>query len=48
MGDNKLKKKLHVGQLYAPSFEDFNDVIDQISKTKYYTNNGPLLQELER
>ena len=48
MEDNKLKKKLHVGQLYVPSFEDFNDVIDQISKTKYYTNNGPLLQELER
>ncbi|WP_269611104.1 DegT/DnrJ/EryC1/StrS family aminotransferase [Prochlorococcus marinus] len=48
MGDNRLEKKLHVGQLYVPSFEDFKDVIDQISKTKYYTNNGPLLQKLER
>ena len=48
MADNRLNKKLHVGQLYVPSFEDFNDVIDQISKTKCYTNNGPLLQKLER
>ncbi len=48
MTDNSLGNKLHVGQLYVPAFEDFKGVIDQISKTNYYTNNGPLLQQLER
>ena len=48
MTDNSLGNKLHVGQLYVPSFEDFGDVIDEISKSKYHTNNGPLLQKLER
>ncbi len=47
MANNRLKKKLHVGQFYVPSFEDFKDIIDQISKTNYYTHNGPLLQKLE-
>ncbi len=48
MADNSLGNKLHVGQLYVPSFEDFKGVIDQMSKTKYHNNNRPLLQKLER
>ncbi len=47
MLDN-ISKVLPVGQLYVPSFEDFKDVVDHLSKNNYYTNHGPLLKSLEK
>ena len=41
-------KNLPVGQLYVPSIDDFKEVIDHILSTKNYTNNGSLLNKLEK
>ena len=45
--DYNIKNKLPVGQLYIPPIEDFMEVVDQILKNKHYSNQGPLLKELE-
>jgi len=38
---------LPVGQLNFPEWEEFEAMFRDIFKRKYYTNHGPLLQELE-
>ena len=38
---------LPVGQLYVPPIEDFNEVVEDILKTKKFNKHGPLLKKLE-
>jgi dTDP-4-amino-4,6-dideoxygalactose transaminase len=42
-----FEKPLPVGQLYFPSWERYEAAFRGIFERQYYTNNGPLLDELE-
>jgi dTDP-4-amino-4,6-dideoxygalactose transaminase len=42
-----FEKTLPVGQLYFPSWERYESAFRGIFERQYYTNNGPLLDELE-
>ncbi len=42
-----FEKPLPVGQLYFPSWERYSAAFEGIFKRQFYTNNGPLLDELE-
>ncbi|MCF8567766.1 DegT/DnrJ/EryC1/StrS family aminotransferase [Alicyclobacillus tolerans] len=46
-GQQILKEQLPVGQLYFPSWKRYEDVMRKIFDRQYYTNHGPLVQELE-
>jgi dTDP-4-amino-4,6-dideoxygalactose transaminase len=42
-----FEKALPVGQLYFPDWSDYEAAFRGIFKRQYYTNHGPLAQELE-
>ena len=46
-GKPAFDKPLPVGQLYFPSWERYRDAFKGIFERQYYTNQGPLTQELE-
>lgn len=43
----RFEKQLNVGQLEFPSWEEFREVFDGIFERRWYTNHGPLTEELE-
>ena len=47
-GQPAFSKALPVGQLYFPNWQEYTDSFKQIFARQYYTNHGPLLQELEQ
>jgi dTDP-4-amino-4,6-dideoxygalactose transaminase len=46
-GDRMFATNLPVGQLYFPSWERYEDGMRSIFEREYYTNHGPVVQELE-
>lgn len=46
-GGAAFDKPLPVGQLYFPSWDRYKSAMHGIFQRKYYTNQGPLVQELE-
>jgi len=46
-GSPALEEKLPVGQLYWPSWEEYVSHFKAIFDREYFTNQGPLVQELE-
>ena len=42
-----FKAPLHVGQLYMPNWDDFEDTFRGIFKRHYFTNHGPLVHEMD-
>jgi len=47
-GVPEFSKPIPVGQLYFPSWEDYESAMRGIFERQYYTNHGPLVSELER
>lgn len=47
-GSAAFAKMLPVGQLYFPSWDRYEAAMRGIFERRYYTNHGPLVQELER
>lgn len=45
--DATFKSQVPVGQLYFPSWERYEAAMRGIFERRYYTNQGPLVQELE-
>lgn len=46
-GKAVFKTSIPIGQLYFPSWEKYESAMRGIFEREYYTNNGPLLTELE-
>jgi dTDP-4-amino-4,6-dideoxygalactose transaminase len=46
-GTPAITKPLHVGQLYLPEWSEFEKVFRGIFHRRYFTNHGPLVQELD-
>lgn len=46
-GDAVFKQPLPVGQLYFPSWDRYKAAMRGIFERRYYTNQGPLVQQLE-
>jgi dTDP-4-amino-4,6-dideoxygalactose transaminase len=47
-GTPTFERPLPVGQLYFPTWEEYEIAFRDIFSRQYYTNQGPLVQELER
>ena len=47
-GRPEYSEPLHVGQLYAPPWDEFKDQFDGIFRRRYFTNHGPLVSQLEK
>ena len=46
-GPPAFPSKLPVGQLNLPAREDFITIFSKLFERRYYTNHGPLAQQLE-
>jgi dTDP-4-amino-4,6-dideoxygalactose transaminase len=46
-GRQAFERPLHIAQLNLPPIEDFEATIRGIFERRYFTNNGPLVQELD-
>ncbi len=46
-GPRTFASDLPVGQLYFPTWEHYKEAMGGIIERRYYTNHGPLVQELE-
>jgi len=46
-GKVQFSSPLYVGQMYLPKWEHFESAFRDIFSRRYYTNHGPLAQELE-
>jgi dTDP-4-amino-4,6-dideoxygalactose transaminase len=46
-GERTFATNIPVGQLYFPSWERYQAMMRSIFEREYYTNHGPLVQELE-
>lgn len=46
-GPKLFESPLHVGQLYMPEWDDFEDTFRGIFSRHYYTNHGPLVCEMD-
>ncbi|MGC8485748.1 MAG: DegT/DnrJ/EryC1/StrS family aminotransferase [Candidatus Baltobacteraceae bacterium] len=46
-GEPTFSKVIPVGQLYFPSWERYESAMRDIFNRRYYTNHGPLLEQLE-
>ena len=46
-GETQFSTPLHVGQMNLPKWEHFENAFRDIFTRRYYTNHGPLAQELE-
>lgn len=47
-GTPKFERPLPVGQLYFPAWKEYEATFRDIFARQYYTNHGPLAEELER
>ncbi|MBU0755218.1 MAG: aminotransferase class I/II-fold pyridoxal phosphate-dependent enzyme, partial [Planctomycetes bacterium] len=47
-GKPAFEKPLHVGQLHLPAWEAFERSFKGVFERRYFTNHGPLVQELDR
>jgi dTDP-4-amino-4,6-dideoxygalactose transaminase len=47
-GKPAFSKPLHVGQLYLPTWEAFEAAFKGVFRRRYFTNHGPLVQELDK
>jgi dTDP-4-amino-4,6-dideoxygalactose transaminase len=46
-GAKEFSTAIPVGQLYFPSWDEYVSVFEKIFRRQYYTNQGPLVSELE-